>query len=164
MTFPWVRVSSKFSAENGGEVTGGHDHHNAEGTGPRASAVHENPGQKAHRALRAAGSAAIVVAGITASLAFAASPASDDPAHVQWRENMLHKAAPGEGCFQASFPAVRWESAPCQAGTPRTHPLPRLTGLTGPADGGKRQRLCSCCARREPDHPDGRKLSIGQSA
>src|SRR5580658_2695649 len=118
MTFPWVRVSSKFSAENGGEVVGGHDHHNGEGTGPRASAVHENPGRKAHRALRAAGSAAIVVAGITAySLAFAASPASDEPAHVQWRENMRHKAAPGEGCFQASFPAVRWEPAPCQAGT-----------------------------------------------
>ncbi len=123
MTFRWVRVSSKFSAEDGGEVAGGHDQHNAAG---------KNPGQRAHRALRAAGSAAILVAGITASLAFAASPASDETAHAQWRENMLHKATPGKGCFQASFPAVRWESAPCRAVTGSTHPLPRLTGLTGP--------------------------------
>jgi hypothetical protein len=136
MTFPWVRVPSEFSAENGGEAVGGHNHHNAEASEPHASAVHKNPVRKAHRALRAAGSTAIVVAGITAySLAFAASPESDEPARAQWRENMRHKATPGEGCFKASFPAVQWESAPCRRVTGSTHPLPRVTGgtsLTGP--------------------------------
>jgi hypothetical protein len=60
------------------------------------------------------------------------SPASGEPAHAQWREDILHKATPGEGCFQASFPAVRWEPAPCRAVSARAHPLPRVTGLTGP--------------------------------
>src|SRR5580698_7522564 len=73
------------------------------------SAERQSPAQKAHRAIRAAGSAAIVVAGMTAySLAFAAPPAPEEPAHAQWHESMLHTQAPGAGCFQASFPAVRW--------------------------------------------------------
>ncbi len=116
---------------------GGDDHHNAEVTGPRATAAHENLSQKAHHALRFVGRAAIIVAGITAySLAFAASPPPGEPVHAQWRENMLHKATPGEGCFQASFPATRWEPAPCRAVTGHTHPLPRVTGLTRSATVG----------------------------
>jgi hypothetical protein len=59
-----------------------------------------------------------------------------EPAHAQWRENMVHKATPGEGCFQASFPAVRWEPVQCKAVTGPTHPTPRVTTLIGPGTVG----------------------------
>src|SRR5580658_1559173 len=91
--------------------------------------------RKAHRTIKPAGSSAIVlaVAGLTAcSLAFAAPPSLDERAHAEWREGMLHKETPGEGCFQAAFPAIRWVTAPCHAVTGRTHPLPREIEATGP--------------------------------
>ncbi len=107
---------------------GGHDHHDAEDTGSCAAAAHENLSRKAHRVLRFAGRAAIVIAGITAySLAFAASPPPGEPVRAQWRENMLHKATPGEGSLKPrSGRSV--EPAPCRAVTGYTHPLPRVTG------------------------------------
>ena len=77
------------------------------------------------RAFKAAGSAAIVVAGMTAySLAFAAT-GSDEPTKAQWRETMHHKATPGVGCFQASFPATRWTPSECHAVTRHTRPKSR---------------------------------------
>jgi hypothetical protein len=78
-----------------------------------------------HRAFKAAGRVTIVVAGMTAySLAFAAT-ASVEAEKAQWRETMLHKATPGVGCFQASFPATRWTPAACHEVTGHSHPLPR---------------------------------------
>jgi hypothetical protein len=97
--------------------------------------------RKAHRSIRAAGSSAIflAVAGMTAySLAFAAPPAPDERAHAEWRESMLHKETPGEGCFQAAFPAIGWVTAPCHAVSGRTHPLPRVIEGTGPQTVGNR--------------------------
>jgi uncharacterized repeat protein (TIGR01451 family) len=100
-------------------------------------AQHPDTGRKGHRALGAAGSAAIIFAGITASsLAFAASPVSDEAAHAQWRENIRHKATPGAGCFQAVFPTIRWEATTCQKVTRQTHPLPRVTDSIAPGTVG----------------------------
>ena len=86
--------------------------------------------QKAHRAIRPA---SLVIAGMAAySLAFAAPPVSGERAHAQWREAMLHKETPGEGCFQAAFPAIRWVTAACHAVTGHTHPVPRALDSTRP--------------------------------
>jgi hypothetical protein len=85
-----------------------------------------------HRALKAAGSAAIVVAGLTAYPQAFAATASGEPAKAQWRETMLHKGTPGVGCFQASFPATRWTPAACHEVTGHSHPLPRAAELIVP--------------------------------
>jgi hypothetical protein len=66
------------------------------------------------------------------SLAFAAPPAPDKQAHAQWRESMLRTETPGEGCFQAAFPAVRWVKAACHAVSGHTHPTPRVVGSPVP--------------------------------
>ena len=97
------------------------------------SAERQSPVQKAHRPIRAAGSVAIVVAGMTAyTLAFAAppTPAPEEQAHAQWRESMLHTKTPGEGCFEAAFPATRWVTVPCHAVSYHTHPIPRVSEST----------------------------------
>ena len=46
-------------------------------------------------------------------------------AHAQWRESIINSETPGEGCFQATFPATQWEPAPCRAVSEHTHPIPR---------------------------------------
>jgi hypothetical protein len=34
-------------------------------------------------------------------------------AQAAWRDTMHHVSAPGEGCFQASYPSTRWEEVKC---------------------------------------------------
>lgn len=74
------------------------------------------------------------VTGVMAcSLAFAAAPDSDKPAHAQWRKSMMKIKPPSGGCFQATFPSTLWELAPCRAASvhahPLPHPLPRIRNL-----------------------------------
>ena len=85
-----------------------------------------------------------------------------EPAHAQWREDIVHKATPARGAFK-NLISGRWVGSLVLARGYRAYtPTSPRDRLARAANGGKRQRLCSCCARREPDHADGRKLSIGQ--
>src|SRR5579862_4347772 len=49
----------------------------------------------------------------------------ENPAHVQWRETIIHTPTPHEGCFRATFPNTAWEATACGAISVHTHPLPR---------------------------------------
>lgn len=56
----------------------------------------------------------------------AKAPAMVQAAAVQsWHEDMVRTSAPGEGCFQASFPSILWKQVTCTQVKPFTHPLPR---------------------------------------
>jgi hypothetical protein len=59
------------------------------------------------------------------SLALAAEPGSEEPAHVQWRETMVHMETPRQGCFRAAFPSTLWEEVSCRTADIHAHSVPR---------------------------------------
>jgi hypothetical protein len=48
---------------------------------------------------------------------------SESAAQEQWRATMAQTDTPGEGCFQASYPDIVWESVACEAAQMRVHPV-----------------------------------------
>ena len=59
------------------------------------------------------------------SLALAAEPGSEESAHVQWRETMVHMETPRQGCFRAAFPSTLWEEVSCHTANMHAHSVPR---------------------------------------
>ena len=54
----------------------------------------------------------------------------DSQAHALWHAGLSNNAPSTEGCFQAAYPSLVWESVACTVGEPRVRPTPR-TGAAG---------------------------------
>ena len=69
--------------------------------------------------------AAGVINCVLLPLSLAATPSTEDAAHVQWRDTMSNLETPEVGCFQAKFPSTFWESVPCRTSSMSRHFVPR---------------------------------------
>jgi hypothetical protein len=45
-------------------------------------------------------------------------------AQASWRESISQTAAPGEGCYEAEYPAITWKQVGCNVAPPRAHSIP----------------------------------------
>jgi hypothetical protein len=55
----------------------------------------------------------IAMLGALSAPAFAASRTSSASAQARWQHTIAQLATPGSGCFDASYPALRWHATPC---------------------------------------------------
>jgi hypothetical protein len=78
------------------------------------------------RAARAVGFVAMASLPAALSLPFAttAQATSLDAAHQTWSAAVSHLATPGEGCFKATFPSLKWRQVVCGAAPKRIY-VPR---------------------------------------
>ncbi|QBB72778.1 hypothetical protein ELE36_18995 [Pseudolysobacter antarcticus] len=53
-----------------------------------------------------------------------AAQVAEAQAQEAWRGNMARIEAPGEGCFQSSYPSIAWTEVACQRVVPRVAPRP----------------------------------------
>lgn len=90
-------------------------------TRSRATRRRSGVGGRLQKDLLTTGAVSLMVS----SLALAASPSSEAPEHIRWRDTMVNMETPHEGCFQAAFPSTLWESVPCRTLSAHTHPLHR---------------------------------------
>jgi hypothetical protein len=84
--------------------------------------------------------AGIAAAGIIASVSFAAGAqaTTQDTARLQqaWRHSIAHTAAPGKGCFTASYPLTVWKQVGCVTAPNRPYiPASGVHGAQTTGDG-----------------------------
>jgi hypothetical protein len=54
-----------------------------------------------------------------------AQAASDEAAHLQWRDAIMEIETPGEGCYHAAYPEFVWQRVACTEALARVHPVRR---------------------------------------
>jgi hypothetical protein len=73
---------------------------------------------------------------LIAQSADSAADAADSQAQSLWRGSMSSNPPTTEGCFQAAYPNLVWESVACSVGEPQVRPTPRTSTAGIPANVG----------------------------